>query len=179
MAKINYSTAELDAAIATAQNLDQVTFTPAEINQYLGSAKDVNDAMGELLPVSFEHNGGAYCIFARIHHSSWGSANHYSALISGGGSYGNNSYGLFWSEGQCRSGNINMSATQIKAPGSGTPVFGHYDGGDDFEYFGVKRGSAKVVVWPLQIDYNDSTAEFKAWAMTDTQPSGWTTISTS
>ena len=179
MGQLNYSTAEINDLLAAAANVEGVTFTSAQINQLLASAQKVGDAMNEKLPVSFELNGGNYCIFARIHHSTWGSANHYSALVTGGGSYSNNSYGLFWSEGQCRSNTINMSATQIKAPGSGTPVFGHYDGGDGFEYFGVKRGAAQLVVWPLQITYNDSTAEFKNWYMSSTQPAGWTTITTS
>lgn len=159
MAKINYSAAELDAAIAASET--------------------VSTAMSGVLPVTFARSSGNYCIFARIHHSTWGSANHFSALLSGGGSYSNVAYGLFWVDGQCRSGNINMTAKQVIAPGSGTPVFGHYDGGDGFEYFGVKRGTAKIVVWPLQVDYNDNTADFGNHYMSDTQPTGWTTISTS
>lgn len=164
--------------MAAAANVEGVTFTAAQINSAIQSANAVGTAMSGLLPIAFARSGGDYCIFARIHHSTWASANHFAALLSGGGSYSNIAYGLFWVDGQCRSNTINMTARQIIAAGSGTPVFGHYDGGDGFEYFGVKRGSAKIVVWPLQIDVNDYTAEFKVWAMTSTQPTGWTTIST-
>lgn len=177
MGQLNYSTAEINDLLASAANLENVSYTAAQINSILAGADKVNTAFDEMLNVKFANNGGDYCIFARVHHSTWGSANHFSALLSGGGSYSSNLYGLYWVDGQCRSNNKNMSAKQIIAPGSGTPVFGHYDGGDGYEYFGVKRGSAQIVVWPLNITHNDGNAEFKNWAMTSTQPTGWTTIS--
>ena len=184
MAKINYSAAELDAAIAAAQNVEGVTFDAAQINTYLQSAKDVDDAMGNMLPIRFYEGGNntyQYCIFARSKKSTWGASNHFAALVVSVGNYSNVAGGIYLCEGNCRSNTVGMKAYQLAATGSGTPVFGHYDGGDGYEYFGVCRStySNQTIVWPLQWAAQDGTTEFALYARQTAAPTGWTTISIS
>lgn len=184
MAKINYSAAELDAAIAAAQNVEGVTFDANQINTYLQSAKDVDDAMGKMLPIRFYEGGNntyQYCIFARSKHSQWGESNHFSALVVDVGNISSVDGGIYICEGNCRQNNVNMKAYQLTATGSGTPVFGHYDGGDGYEYFGVCRASHshQTIVWPLQWAATAGTTDFANYARQTAAPTGWTTISIS